>query len=285
MLSQNARKHFNIFKDPFIDDVQSKDDVFLSSEQRYIREAMWQTSKHGGFLAIVGESGAGKTVLRRDLLDRIKREGHHIIPIQPRIIDKGRLTAGLICDSIIRDISVTESIYGSLEAKARKIETLLTGSSRAGNTHVLIIEEAHDLHVKTLKYLKRFWELEDGFRKLLSIILIGQLELRDKLDERMNWEAREVIRRCEVATLEPLNGALEEYLELKFKRVGAKLNQVFDKKAFDGIRERLTMTRGGDSHPISMHYPLIVNNTVIKCMNLAAEIGSPKVTAEIAREV
>ncbi len=39
-------------------------------------------------------------------------------------------------------------------------------ASKGGQRHVLIIEEAHDLSVHTLKYLKRFWELEDGFKKL-----------------------------------------------------------------------------------------------------------------------
>jgi type II secretory pathway predicted ATPase ExeA len=284
MLSQSARKHFSLFRDPFVDDVQTADDVFLSAEQRYIREAMFTTAKHGGFLAVIGESGAGKTVLRRDLIDRIQRESQPVTVIQPRIIDKGRLTAGAICDAIICDVS-QESLGGSLEAKARKIERLLTGSSRAGNSHVLMIEEAHDLHVSTLKYLKRFWELEDGFRKLLSIILIGQPELKNKLDERVNWDAREVIRRCEIAELQPLNGDMEQYLQLKFQRVGKTLDEVFDARAFDAIRDRLTLRRRGADQTVSMHYPLVVNNTVVKCMNLAAEIGAARITSDVVAGV
>ena len=69
---------------------------------------------------------------------------------------------------------------------------------------MLMIEEAHDLSIPTLKYLKRFWELEDGFKKLLAIVLIGQVEMKAKLDESQNWEAREVIRRIEVLELKPL---------------------------------------------------------------------------------
>lgn len=284
MLSAAAKKHFKIFKDPFVDDVQDPDDVFLDADQRYIREAMHQTAKHGGFIAVIGESGAGKTTLRRDLLDRIAREGSDVTVIQPRIIDKGRLTAGAICDAIICDVS-QEALARSLEGKARQIERLLTGSSRSGNAHVLIIEEAHDLTVQTLKYLKRFWELEDGFRKLMAIILIGQPELKNKLDERQNWEAREVIRRCEVAELRPLNGNLEEYLALKFKRIGKTIDELFDKDAFDAIRERLTLRRRGADIGISMLYPLVVNNTVTKALNLTAEIGAPKISAEIIKEV
>lgn len=285
MLSQAAKRHFHLFQDPFIDDVRGAEDVYLSSDQRYIREAMYQAARHAGFLAVIGESGAGKTTLRKDMIDRIVREGDPITIIQPRIIDKGRLTAGAICDAIIGDIS-NERPKQSLESKARQIEQLLTGSSRAGNSHVLVIEEAHDLTIATLKYLKRFWELEDGFRRLLGIVLVGQPELKSMLDERRNWEAREVIRRCEIAELQPLNGNLEAYLTLKLKRTGKQLADIFEPDAFDAIRARLTLqTRGSTRQTISMMYPLVVNNTVRKAMNLAADIGQPKVNGEIIKGV
>ena len=281
MLTQKAKQSFGLFKDPFRDDVQEPSDVYLSTEQRYIRESMYQAAKHGGFIAVIGESGAGKTTLRRDLIDRINRnEDSGIVVIQPRTIDKTRLTAAAICDAIICDLS-SENPKRTLEGKARQIERLLTGSSRAGNSHVLMIEEAHDLMIQTLKYLKRFWELEDGFKKLLAIVLIGQPELKAKLDERQNWEAREVIRRCEVAELLPLTAnQVCEYLMLKFERVGKNTNEVFERDAFDAIAKRLTLPRRGNG-TISMCYPLVINNLVTKCLNDAALTGAAKVDAEI----
>lgn len=278
MLSPAAKKHFSLFIDPFREDVQGPDDVFLSPDQRYIREAMFTAAKHGGFLGVVGESGAGKTVLRKDLLDRITRDGHPIIVIQPRVIDKDKLTTSNIFEAITQDLSPGAKLRQSTEGKARQAESLLRDSSRAGNTHVLMIEEAHDLGVKTLKSLKRFWELEDGFKRLLSIILIGQPELKLKLDERTNYEAREVIRRCEVAELVPLDRNLEGYLELKFKRVGKSLGEVFEADAFDMIRRRLIERRHGV-------YPLVVNNLVVKAMNTCAEIGAAKVGADVVKEI
>ncbi|MFA5825714.1 MAG: AAA family ATPase [Gallionellaceae bacterium] len=285
MLSPNAKKHFGLFRDPFVEDVQGPEDVFLCAEQRYIREAMYSTAKHGGMLAVIGESGAGKTVLRRDLIDRVQRDTQLIVLIQPRLIDKGTMTAGGICEAIIGDLREGEKIPRSLEAKARKVEQLLKDSSRAGNVHSLLIEEAHDLSIQTLKFLKRFWELEDGFKKLLSIILIGQPELKNKLDERVHYEAREVIRRCEIAELMPLDGQLEEYLAMKFKRVGKnKLDELFDKSSFDAMRARLTRQKGAGK-AVSMVYPLVVNNLVTNALNLAAEIGADKVSAEVIKEL
>lgn len=284
MLSQAAREQFGLARHPFVDDVQGPQDVYLSTDQRYIRESMYYAAKHGGFVAVIGESGSGKSTLRRDLLDRVKRDQSPIVAIAPQTIDKKVLTAAHICDAIIADLS-TEAPRLSLEAKARQVQRILASSARTGTSHVLIIEEAHDLSVATLKYLKRFWELEDGFKKLLGIILIGQPELGDRLDERRNYDAREVIRRCEIARLKPLNGNLEEYLTLKFRRVGVDIAQLFEKDAFDAIRARLTRRRHGTNEVESQLYPLVVQNLIIKCLNQCAELGQPRISAEQVRGI
>lgn len=285
MLSTEARKHFGLFRDPFQDDIQSAEDVYLSADQRYIREAIFSTAKHGGFVAVVGESGAGKTVLRKDMLERIAREQQPIIPIQPRVIDKARLNAGLIFEAIIDDLRPGEKMRRTQEGKARQAERLLRDSSRAGNSHVLIIEEAHDLSIQTLKVLKRFWELEDGFKRLMSIILIGQPELALMLDERARPEAREVIRRCEVAILAPLDRHLEEYLQMKFRRIGADLPNLFSADALEAMREVKgpQMRPGGVVAKPSQLYPLVVNNLVTRALNAAAERGVPQITGDVIR--
>ena len=284
MLSQSARQHFNLVRHPFMDDVQGPQDVYLSKDQRYIRETMYYAAKHAGFVAIVGESGSGKTTLRRDLLDRIRRDNEPIVVIQPQTVDKTVLTAAHICDAIVADLS-SEAPKLSLEAKGRQVQRILADGARIGHTHVLIIEEAHDLGIATLKYLKRFWEMEDGFKKLLGIILVGQPELGQRLDEQRNPDAREVIRRIEVAKLKSLNGNLEEYLALKFKRVGVELDAVFEKDAFDAIRARLTRRRANSAEVESHLYPLVVHNVVIKAMNAAVELGLPKVSAKLVEKV
>ncbi|XLM22759.1 AAA family ATPase, partial [Chromobacterium piscinae] len=92
-------------------------------------------------------------------------------------------------------------------------------SHAAGYRHCLVIDEAHSLPIPTLKHLKRFFELELGFKKLLSIILIGQPELKVKLSER-DAAVREVVQRCEMVELAPLEGGrLEEYLKFKLERM------------------------------------------------------------------
>lgn len=282
MLSQAARKNFALLTSPFVDDVQGPDDVFLSADQRYVREAIRQACRRGGhMIAVVGESGSGKTTIRRETRDWIDREGLPCVVIQPAIIDKTEMTARHISEAILKDLNPDLKPARTLEGLARQIGKALMDSSRAGQNHVLMIEEAHDMSIPTLKYLKRFWEIEDGFKKLLSVVLIGQPELKSKLDARRYYEAREVINRTEVVELLPLDGVLADYLSLKFRRIDKALSDVIDSDGIDAIRMRLTMQ--GRNGAESRVYPLLVNNLMTRAMNEAADLGAPVVTADIVR--
>ena len=231
-----TKKHFSLFNNPFTDEVRSAEEVFSSPDVRYVREALFQTARFGGFMAVVGESGAGKSTLRRDLIERINHDGLPVIVIEPYIIAmedndlKGKtLKAAHIAESIINTLAPLESVKRSPEARFRQLHRVLKESARAGNQHILIIEEAHSLPVPTLKHLKRFFELEDGFKKLLSIVLIGQPELKQKLSER-NFEVREVVQRCEIVELAPLDNCLEEYVAWRLKAVGRKTADIFERR-------------------------------------------------------
>ena len=291
-LTPAAKRQFNLFRDPFTDDVNDSEDVFSSPNIRTVREYMYSTSRHGGFLAIIGESGAGKSTLRRDLIDRIARETAPIVIIEPYVLGmedndiKGKtLKSAAIADAIIRTVAPNEKPLMSMEAKSRQLHRVLKDSKRAGYNHCLIIEEAHALNTQTLKHLKRFLELEDGFKKLLSIILIGQTELKIKLSERAP-EVREVVQRCELIELNPLDANLEDYLAFKFKRVGAELDTLFEKGAIDAIRERLIFTKPTKTNreTISLMYPLMIHNLVTAAANQAAGLGFTKITKDLILE-
>lgn len=290
-LTPAARKHFSLFRDPFAEEtMQDSDDVFTTPDSRYVRESLWSAARFGGFMAIVGESGAGKSTLRRDLLERIQRENEQVIVIEPYILGmedndrKGKtLKAGSIAEAIITTIAPMEKPRTSPEARYAQLHRLLRDSGRAGNKHLLIIEEAHGLPLPTLKHLKRFRELEDGFRKLLGIVLIGQPELRLKLSET-NPEVREVTQRIELVELQALDADLENYLNFKFKRTGTDVNTVIDASGIEAMRQRLTVN-AGKRGKVSLLYPLAVNNFLTACMNLAASIGVPVIDADTVKEV
>lgn len=283
MVATDALRHFKMFRNPFVADIEKSTDIYKSDEHRYIEAAMLDTAKHGGFLAVIGEVGSGKTTMRREVMEQLKKESN-VMVIFPQIIDKGRITAGSICDAIVMDLS-EEKPKIKLEAKTRQVQKLLMDRSRAGYQACLIIEEAHDLTTQTLKYLKRFYELEDGYKKLLGIILVGQTELKHMFNESQHVEMREVIRRVQVAEIRGLNGNLADYLAIKFKRVGAKLDDIMDAEAIAALSRRLTVQDTKGRKPVSHAYPLLVNNYTARAMNLAYEMGEPRITAEIVEAI
>ena len=288
-LTQGARHHFGLPRNPFVDDVQTPDDVFQSPSVRYARAALTDCAQHHGFMALVGESGAGKSTLAEDLEERIRQQAREIVVIRPYVLAmegddiKGKtLKSGAIAEAIINALDPHAKPRIAAQARFRQVHDLLRSSAQSGRRHLLLIEEAHNLPVATLKHLKRFLELKDGMRRLLGIALIGQPELRRRLSAQ-NAEVREVAQRCEIVELEPLNADLENYLRHKFARFGLQYEQVFSADAADAIRARLIyLPRGGKAHDAtSICYPLVVNNLVCRAMNAAAAVGSPVVDANV----
>lgn len=296
-MTHATRRHFAIASDPFSNDIAESSDVFVSPDIRYVRETLWQHAKHGGLLALVGESGCGKSTTVADFKDRLHREGRDVIIIEPSVLymeendSKGKtLKSAAIVQAIIATIAPSVPPKRDAEARARQVHQLLTAGYRAGQRHVLIIEEAHCLPTATLKHLKRFAELKDGLAPLLSIVLVGQPELRQRLAVN-NAEVREVAQRCDLIELPPLDNHLADYLKFKLARVGCDLAKVITPDGIDALRERLTFARrSGNAKAqvlttsVSLVYPLAVANALTSAMNLAASLGAPVVDADIVKE-
>lgn len=280
-LTPAARQHFQLARDPFTE-CREPADVFLSPDARYVREAMWSVCRHGGFLAVVGESGAGKSTLREELVERIQAESPGTILVQPYVLameDKDSVGKTLrsqhIAEAIVRAVPPLAKTMSSPEARFRQLHENLRDSHRTGARHVLLIEEAHCLPVPTLKHLKRYLELKDGMKPLMSVILLGQPELALKLNEQ-DPGVREVVQRIELVPLAPLDQHLEAYLQHRFQRAGVKLADVVDASGLEALRARLTPAQGRQRG--SLLYPLAVHNCLAAAMNAAAELGAPKVT-------
>lgn len=278
MLNSEAMRYFKLFKSPFMGDICEIKDIFLSDEHRYIETMMLDAARNGGFLAVIGEVGSGKSVIRKKVVAELNKDDNARI-IYPRMIDKTRVTGASLCDAIILDLS-EEAPKMRLEQKTRQVEKLLLSRSKAGCRVVLIIEEAHDLTVKVLKLLKRFHEIEDGYKKVLGIIIIAQPELGNLFNEADHYDMREVIRRCQLAQIKGLNGDLKDYLALKFKRVGVELKNIITDEAIKELSKRLK-ARDMRGKEFSNAYPLTVNNHIMRAMNLAYEMGEQKVTEAV----
>ena len=286
-VSQEALKYFKLFRNPFKspDDVQKDSDIYMSEDHRYIEAAMLDAARNGGFLAVIGECGAGKSTIRKKVVGQLLKEGgcHVIFPMSnmDSVSERGpaKITPGKLIDAIIMDIS-DQRVDTRLEHKARQMRKLLLERSQQGYQSVMIIEEAHNLQFNAFKYLKRFYELEDGYKKLLGIILIGQPEMKNLLNEELHVDLREVIRRIQVAEIKGLNGNIKDYLTLKLKRVGAKLEDIIDDEAITALGRRLTYLDRRNK-TISHAYPLTIHSYMATAMNKAYELGEPRVTESV----
>ena len=69
------------------------------------------------------------------------------------------------------------------------------------------------------------------------------------------------------------------------KSIGRKTDEIFDKTALDAVRNRLVMTNSRNKTQTSLLYPLAVGNLLTGAMNLAAELGSELVTADVIKGV
>ena len=128
-----------------------------------------------GFVQLTGEVGAGKTTLCRALLEQLN----------------GQFSTALILNPVLNGDELMKAIateYGLNVKGMDRLETIATISdfllkqTLAGRDTVLIIDEAQDLTEELLEQVRLLSNIETDDRKLLQIVLMGQPELRDRLN-------------------------------------------------------------------------------------------------------
>lgn len=288
-LTMKARQAFNMVRNPFMPPREAED-VYLSPEIRYVRDTMFDVATNGGFLAVVGESGSGKSTLREELVDLINAENGKTIIVEPYVLTMAEkesngkpMLARHITEAVMSAVAPGESIPSSPEKQSQKLHRLLRSAYAAGTHYCVIIEEAHDLNRHTLKSLKRFLELKEGRHPLLSIILIGQTELGEKLNPADPW-MREVVQRCDVLNITPIED-VADFLRFRFARAGIDFGKIFTEDGVDAIKESLTVAQDRSGNGVYMGYPLMIANMTIAALNLAASAGEKQVTADVVKMV
>jgi type II secretory pathway predicted ATPase ExeA len=256
----------------------------MNEDFLYVKNAMIQCAKTAGLLAVIGQSGSGKSVMRKEFRNELNEKHRDVRVINVEAFDKSRLNASALCEAIVQDLKPGTVMRSSLEGRARQVRDVLEQSHNAGQKHVMLIEEAHDIPVTTLKFMKRFWEMESGgTTRMLAIVLIGQTEMAHKLDLRQNWQAREFINRCEVAELAPLDAHLKNFIAHKFKLINVDVTTVIAEDAYAAIHQVLVeKTQSGTRNGLQ---PLRVQVLLTKAFNKAAQVGAQQITAEIIRGV
>ena len=133
----------------------------------------------GRLVAVAGVVGSGKTVLLRRIQDELTREGRVTVS-KSLSVDKDRTTIPTLITALFHDLSPDKDpkIPTLGEKRERELQQLV----RRGRKPVaLFVDEAHDLHGKTLIGLKRLMEVVADGGGMLSVVLVGHPKLRNDL--------------------------------------------------------------------------------------------------------
>ena len=181
-----------------------------------------------GFIVLTGEVGTGKTTLLNRLLDWLRNER-----VATAFIFNSRLSVSQVFDFMMADFGIPCDSREKSQVLLRLNQWLLE-RYKAGETAVLIIDEAQNLSANVLEEIRLLTNLETATEKLIQIVLAGQPELEQKLSRP---ELRQLRQRVTLhsktlpLTLDETRGYIHERLRI----AGATDANIFSTEAIQSI--------------------------------------------------
>ena len=133
----------------------------------------------GRLVALTAVIGSGKTTLSRRLRADLEREGRVIVS-RSLSVEKAKITVPLLISALFYDLSPDKAVTISSQSERRERD-LQELFRRAKKPVALFVDDAHDLHPKTLTALKRLTEVVVEGGGQLSVVLIGHPKLKNDL--------------------------------------------------------------------------------------------------------
>ena len=224
-----------------------------------------------GFVVVTGDIGTGKTTLCRAVLDQLDRKTFTALVLNPFIAEDDLLRM------ILQDFGVVsrdEIKRGRLAGVSRQelIETLndfLLSLLPLRATALLIIDEAQNLPRPVLEHIRMLSNLETDKEKLLQIILVGQLNLKDVL---RTPELRQLDQRVSIRyNLKPLKGEeTAAYVAHRLMIAGGGV-VTFTPKALQAV------------HRITAGIPRLINLVCDRALLAAYSERAQRVTPDMVR--
>jgi len=165
-----------------------------------------------GLILITGEVGTGKTTLCKALLERLPQSVRTSFIMSPYFNDIQLLQA------IVEDFGLETGERTRLDI-IKKLDTFLIDLSLNQGNAVLIIDEAQNLESRQLEQIRLLSNLETKHGKLLQIVLVGQPELKARLQR---FDLRQIYQRIVIKhELRPLELAdVRAYVDFRIEHSG-----------------------------------------------------------------
>lgn len=221
--------------------------LFYSAKHREaFNHLLYGIRERKGFVQLTGEVGAGKTTLCRAMLEQLGTRFSTALILNP-ILDADQLMKAVAMEFglNVKGLDRLETVAAINEFLLKQIEKDLDA--------VLIIDEAQDLTNELLEQVRLLSNLETDDRKLLQIVLMGQPELRDRLEDH---RLRQLRQRITVRYhLRPLRlGEVGQYIQHRLHVSGSKGPPYFTSPALWRI------------HRYSEGVPRLINAVCDKCL-------------------
>jgi general secretion pathway protein A len=219
---------------------------FSSKHREALNHLLYGIRERKGFVQLTGEVGAGKTTLCRAMLDQLGERFATALILNPVLDADGLMKA------IAMEFGLDVKGLDRLEIIAAMNEFLLRQVEQKREA-VLIIDEAQDLTNELLEQVRLLSNLETDNRKLLQIVLMGQPELRDRLND---YRLRQLRQRITVRFhLRPLRRPeVGHYVQHRLQVSGANGAPNFTLPALWRI------------HSYSQGVPRLINAVCDKCL-------------------
>src|SRR6202166_271623 len=177
-----------------------------------------------GFVLLTGEVGTGKTTLINKLFEWLRLQ-----QVATAFVFNSRLNVPQFLDYMMADFGIPCDSRSKSQILLRLYNWLLD-RYRAGETAVLIIDEAQNLSDELLEEIRMLTNLETFTEKLLQIVLVGQPELEQKLRQPHLRQLRQrIMLRAKTQPL--ILTETESYIAQRLSIAGSAGQEVFDQEA------------------------------------------------------
>jgi type II secretory pathway predicted ATPase ExeA len=201
--------------------------LFLSRGHREALARMQYAVEERDLVLLTGEIGCGKTTLSRALMDSLDDSFQVVCLINPR------LTPLEFLNSVARHLGVEEPARFKVDL-LEQIGQRLFEFYENGRTPVVVIDEAQLVpHKETFDEIRLLTNFQLDDRNLISMVLMGQPELKRRLKHRAYEPLRQRIGMQ--YDLKPLNlEETAEYLDFRIVKAGGRPG-LFSAVAIDAI--------------------------------------------------
>jgi general secretion pathway protein A len=177
-----------------------------------------------GMTLLVGEAGTGKTTLIRTAIERQPARVHCVHLPNPA------LTRDEFLQMLAARFGLSDEAGRSKTSLLIELEALLRRQREAGEASVLVVDEAQSVPYELLEEIRLLANIETEEEKLLTVILAGQPELTDRMnDESLRQLKQRIALRCELRAL--TRTETPAYVAGRIRAAGGVAAQLFTREA------------------------------------------------------